>query len=277
MGKLQQAVETIFLRIRNSVDYPLRQAVRWHRAGFKPITRSKQNLFQHLPPEKRTRAEETARRLFQDFHLDAFYQDSSPINYRENLFYLSLLENAFQLGHVHLPPQVNAADIGPSHWFYVQALAAFLRWYEAPQERTFTLAGFEADAYRVYGNFHSRYDHAIGHMRGLPGVTYVPRGFEAQPGQYDLITLFFPFVFEPDHLRWGLPATLFQPDRLLKDAWDSLKPGGALVIVNQGLDEHQAQGERMEKAGIQSRCAFHQDSLLFEYGIERYGWVAIHD
>jgi hypothetical protein len=29
----------------------------------------------------------------------------------------------------------------------------------------------------------------------------------------------------------------------MQSAWDSLKPGGLLLIVNQGADEHQAQGK----------------------------------
>ena len=89
------------------------------------------------------------------------------------------------------------------------ALHALLRHWQAPAGRAVQLRGFEADAYRVYTNFHSRHDHALANMRTLADLEYVPHAFGAQPHEYDLIMLLFPFLFCSDHLRWGLRAPRF--------------------------------------------------------------------
>jgi SAM-dependent methyltransferase len=264
------------LRLRNAVDYPLRQLVRWQRGGFRPAYGDKTNLFHDLTEDDRRRAFTLARRLRGDYHLAAFEADSSPVNYRENLFYLAMLEEALVRTGINLPDPVRAADIGPSHWFYVQALHALLRYWGCPEGREVILEGWEADPYRVYADLRSRIDHARGHLRGLTGASYLPHIFERQPARYDLVLMLFPFVFEKDHIDWGLPARMFQPRELLQAAWDSLKPGGILIIVNQGEEEHLAERENLAELGIPVRAAFHQDPLLFTYPFERYALAAVH-
>ncbi|MEW6505724.1 MAG: hypothetical protein AB1457_17330 [Chloroflexota bacterium] len=260
----------LLLDVRNRLDYPLRQWFRWKRAGFRITPRPAADPFAALPPEDRPRAAALAERLVHDYHLHDFAAQTTPINYRENLFYLHLLESALEASRINLPESLRAADIGPSHWFYVQALAALLRWWQTPQPRRIDLQGYEIDAYRVYADLHSRYDHALGHIRGLPGVTYIPQGFTVQPAAFHLIFMLFPFVFSKDHLEWGLPGSLFQPRRLLQDAWKSLQPGGLLVIVNQGEEEHTAQRTLLEAEGIPIRTAFRHDPLLFRYSLDRF-------
>ncbi len=262
---------------RNRLDYPLRQAFRWRRVGFAIQPRAAEDVFAHLHGEQRQRARALTARLLHAYRLENFASQTTPLNYRENLFYLHMLEQAFEAGDVCLPGFARAADIGPSHWFYVQALAALLRWWRAPEGREAHLQAYEVDAYRVYNDLHSRYDHALGHMRGLAGVEYLPRGFHTQPGHFHLITMLFPFVFPQDHLRWGLPGNLFQPPALLESAWRSLQPGGALIIVNQGEAEHNLQRAMLDEAGIPIRAAFRQDELLFHYPFERYLLVARRD
>lgn len=255
---------------RNRLDYPLRQLFRWRRAGFRIHPPAQADPFAALPPQDRPRAMALAERLTQTYHLESFAAQTTPLNYRENLFYLHLLESALEATQVSLPETVRVADIGPSHWFYVQALAALLRWWQTPRPRPIDLQGYEIDAYRVYADLHSRYDHALGHMRGLAGVTYIPRGFSAQPFTFHLIFMLFPFVFPEDHLKWGLPGNFFQPRGLLQAAWQSLQPGGALIIVNQGEAEHRAQRALLEAEGIPIRAAFRHDALLFRYSLDRY-------
>ena len=137
-----------------------------------------------------------------------------------------------------------------------------------------TLTGFEADAYRVYWNFYSRYDYALAHMRDLPDVRFLPQKFERQPGAFHFVTILFPFVFVRDHLNWGLPRGMFAPEQLLANAWASLAPGGLLVIVNQGEAEHDAQREMLMAAGLKPVAAFCHESLLFRYDLLRYVLVA---
>ncbi len=287
----------MFAAVRNALDYPLRQFFHWRRRGLQFKNEPKTRLFATLPPEARPLALETAERLLTDYHLQPFFLHSRVENYSENLFYLELLESALRRARATLPPVIRAADIGPSQWFYVQALYTLLKWWRPVAERpvaerpvagqpagngegpvvdgrAVTLSGFEADAYRVYLDLYSRYDYAQAHIRDLPDVHYLPRRFERQPAAFDFVTLLFPFVFLEDHLKWGLPEPLFAPEQLLAEVWASLAPGGWLIIVNQGEAEHEVQRAMLKVAGIQPAAAFCHESLLFRYDLLRYVLVA---
>jgi hypothetical protein len=262
--------------LQNFLDYPLRQLFRWRRKGLRSKNESKDGLFKDIAEPNRSKIQNTADRLFKEYHLDALHSASARDNYRENLYYLEMLESAFTAVNPPLPNKIIAGDIGPSHWFYVQALYAALKWWREPAGREVTLTGYERDAYRVYSDFYSRYDHALAHMNHLPGVEYKPIGFTAQPATFDVITLFFPFILMPDHLEWGLPAALFDPSTLLSDAWLSLKQGGVLIVANQGKTEQQTQLELFNRAGIPVSASFPFDSAFYNYDIPRFITVATH-
>jgi hypothetical protein len=263
--------------LRNYLDYPLRQLFRWRRKGLRLANEPKEDLFSHLPEPGRSQTQKTANRLLTEYHLESMAAASTKDNYRENLYYLEMVESALAAVDPPLPQQLIVGDIGPSHWFYVRALYAALKWWREPAGREVTLTGFEKDAYRVYSDFYSRYDHALAFMDHLPGVEYKPVGFKAQPAAFDVITLFFPFIFMPDHLEWGLPSSMFDPSILLGDAWLSLRQGGLLVIVNQGKAEQQTQLEILKRAGIPVNASFLFDSALYYYDIPRFITVAYHD
>jgi hypothetical protein len=280
-------------RLHNAIDYPLRQLVHWRRGGFPWRNQTKRDLFAHLGPAARQTAEAQAARLLTTYPLDFLRTHSTARNFRENLFYLEVLdrwvyqttedggrktgESTFSV--VHPPSSVAqlpgcVVDIGPSDWFYAHALTAF--WRRTLGESV-TLIGYEADAYRVYNDLRSRHDHARAHMRGLEEarVRYVPAPFSCQPGAFAAVTMFFPFVFARDHLEWGLPGRMFAPERLLVAAWDSVAPGGALLIVNQGEAEHNTQRDLLDLNGIVPAAAGRHDSLLFSYDLPRYVLVAV--
>lgn len=263
--------------VKNAVEHPLRQQIRWQRGAPRFPNESKQGLFDHLPANEQKQADITAKQLHSAFNLQHLRENSSADNYRLNLFYLEMLERALSEAGPKIPQSINAADIGPSDWFYVQALYAALKWWNSPAGRTIRLTGYEADAYRVYANLFSRYDLAHGYMTGLEEVHYIPRKFNRQSAKFDLITMFFPFVFLKDHLTWGLPLRRFNPLGLLRDAIASLKPGGVLVIVNQGEAEHIAQRDMLLAENIQPAAAFQHQSPLYHYDLIRYVLVAIHD
>ncbi|MBU4258784.1 MAG: hypothetical protein KKH45_05285 [Proteobacteria bacterium] len=82
-------------------------------------------------------------------------------------------------------------------------------------------------------------------------------------------------MFIKDHLKWGLPFRRFNPIKLLRDVWDSLKPGGALIIVNQGEAEHRAQKDMLLSENILPAAAFQHPSQLYRYKLMRYALVAI--
>jgi SAM-dependent methyltransferase len=263
--------------LRNAVDYPLRQGIRLRRAGLVLRNEAKYDLFAHLPPDRREGAEGRAASLLKAYHLQDFYDQSPRENYRENLYYLELLEQALEAAPASLPDPLRAADVGPSHWFYVQALYGLLKYWRCPAGRAVELSGYEMDAYRVYADLHSRYDHAMAHVGSLEGVRYLPQAFTPQPAAFDLAIQLFPFIFLPDHLEWGLPSGTFEPSGLLRDVWDSLKPGGLLVIANQGETEHAAQIEMLGKVGITPRAAFCFESPFFHYDIQHYVLVSRRD
>jgi hypothetical protein len=265
MNKLWQTIQNW----RNLVDFRIREWFRWQRSGLKFENQKKDDLFDFLSGVKKEQAEQTAARLINQYHLQFFSECSTRINFRENLFYLSMLENAFDQAGIDLPAVLNAADIGPAHWFYVQALYAGLTWYGVKRPRQVNLIGYEADAYRVFSSFYSRMDYTKAHIRNLP-VVYRPEHFKATHHQFDLVFMFFPFVFIKDHLAWGLPKRQFDPLSLRRAVCESLTAEGKVLVVNQGLEEHLAEKENFQKLGMKIIAEFEQDDLLYQYDLKRF-------
>jgi len=258
------------LNLRNQVDYPLRQFFQFRRR-IVPLKHKRVLCdYSHLSDLERNKALQIEDRLATKYHLEDFKRDSKPGNYYENIFYLHMLEETFTRLDMILPQKILSADIGTSHWFYIQALQAFYTWFMTEQPRQVHLEGYEVDAYRIYADFHSRFDHALSHIGSLPNIQFIPSRFKEHGGVYDVITLFFPFVFNKDSIEWGLPQRLHQPEELLRSAWNSLKPGGVLMIVNQGEDEHHAQLSMLEKESIPVKIFFRMDPLLFQYDLCRF-------
>jgi hypothetical protein len=257
--------------LRNRIDYYLRGKFRWHRSGFRPPITPQKPLFQHLDADFRVNAVQMEKKLASDYHLDKLKEITNSGNYQENLFYLHMLQTAFSdLPGYTLPDKLHAADIGPSHWFYVHSLVNFLKWHQTDTSRNVTLDGYEADPWRVYSDLYSRYDRALGYIGDLENTFYHPKSFSTQTGEYDLIFMFFPFVFIKDHRGWGLPDEEFQPEKLRKDVWSSINQGGRLIVVNQGLDEHQHEKYLLSGANIPIEKSFQMDDLLFRYNLDRY-------
>jgi hypothetical protein len=263
----------LFSRFRNAIDYPLRQLFRWRRSGYTIRNEDKNGKFAEINRTNFSAAGKIEERLLQSYPLDHLYRHSTVQNYAENLYYLQLLDEAFDAAFPKtediFPDRLQAADVGVSHWFYVQSLYAFLRGWRRTVPRQVRLEGYETDAYRIYADFFSRADRAAAHIQGCEGAVFIPRAFESQPAAYDLITLFFPFVFIRDHLAWGLPGGVFQPQRLLDSVWTSLKPGGVLLVVNQGEDEHTAQKRAFQQADIPLILDTSFRSDFFSYDLDR--------
>jgi hypothetical protein len=260
---------------KNKFDFGLRQAIRWRRNGFYIPNEVKDDLFSDLLEEEKRKAEDLAHRLLTEYHLEPLFARSTRRKYRENLYYLELLETALNPLELTLPQEICAADIGVSDWFYVRAYQAALRWWRFPGGRRVFLEGYETDPYRMYADFHTRYDYAMAFIQELKGTSYHPGAFETHAGQYHLVSLLFPFIFIHDHLNWGLPGSSFQPMDLLEKAWNSLREGGIFLIVNQGKDEHERQKEMLANLQIKWQGAFRFDSVLFKYEIPRYGITAL--
>ncbi|NLF51928.1 MAG: hypothetical protein GX577_12395 [Leptolinea sp.] len=268
--KLLSSLRLAWLRIKNPLDYSLRQHLH---PGVRPVDHpriSMPDLAGRYKAGRREQAGQEIQRLTELYHFDYFSTARTLDEARENFFYLAMVDRALDESFIALPDSLSVADIGPSSWFYVHALFAALTWYNTWYPRSVHLTGFEVDPYRLYSDLHTRQDHALGNMRGLPNVEYIGRGIMPQGEPFDIITLFFPFVFIKDHLEWGLPPKLFDPESMLKLVYETLKPGGLILIVNQGGYEHKEQLKILEKCGFKPTAAFRMESMLYTYKLDRF-------
>ncbi len=259
-----------YLRLRNSLDFAIRQRIHLTTRPFSGTYSAHQDIPASYPSEKREKVKQEIDRLNSKYHFDYFAAGHTPEETRENYFYLAMLDEALERTDCGFTETLTAADIGPSSWFYVHALSAALTWNRSNTPRTVHLTGYEVDAYRLFSDFHTRKDHALGNLRGLPNVEFIDHGFNVQPDKFDVITLFFPFVFEKDHLQWGLPGNLFNPMILMKAVWESVSPNGLMIIVNQGLEENQAERKLVKDLNIPVCAAFRMEPLLYSYPLDRY-------
>lgn len=268
-------ISNIFYLFYNYLDYYLRQLFHWKRRGLIIHNETKEHLFSNITSLSHQVTENNALRLLQNYHLCTLYNQSTIDNYKENLYYLDMLEHALEISNLNLDEVISVADIGTSHWFYVQSLYALLKWYQTPHNpRKVFLTGYEEDAFRVYKDFYSRYDYVMAHIGGLRDVKFVPEKFKCQPDHFDVITILFPFVFIKDHLAWGLPHSYFSPQILLRDAFRSLKQNGVLIIANQGENECISEVNFLEILGIKPINVFRHMSNYYNYDIDRFIIVA---
>lgn len=265
----------MFHIIRNFIDYPLRQFFHWRREGLIHTNELKDELFNHLPEPEQTITKINANRLLEEYHLQSLYSSSSKQEYCINLYYIDMLEKSLDGIPCDFPENMIAVDIGCSDWFYVHGLYSFFRWWRSSNGRNIKLYGYELDAYRLYSDLFSRYDHAISNIGDLHEVCFIDKEFIEQLGRFHFLCIFFPFVFYIDHLRWGLPPNKFNPQYFIQQCWNSIKPGGILVLVNQGEKEHKVQMEILCKANIPIIKTFHQECYFFTYKNPHYVIVSI--
>jgi hypothetical protein len=259
------------ISLRNKLDFNIRQLIRWKRSGLRLSRVPKSNVFNHFSYQEKKQAKEIESRLLRTYDLQDIVERGDEDNYRINLYYLELMEKAFDQLDAPLSKEIKLADIGCSSWFYVRGLYGFLSgWRMEGSKRRVDLTGYEIDAFRPYFDLYSRFDYARVFSERLANTRYVSGAFSRQDNTFDVICQFFPFIFQKDHLEWGLPGELFFPTDLLRDAWLSLKKNGVLLVVNQGLEEHTKQKELFAQLGIKAGVSFKVDSVLFHYGIEHY-------
>lgn len=261
---------SIFLELRNRVDYFLRQRIAWRMPGKIGPHTNHREMFAGLAPAEKQQAVHLADALTAKYRLSGYKHNTDPGNFQENLFYLHMLDTVCSRNRLAFPDPLFIVDIGPSHWFYIQAMYHFFRYYRTEAPRQLKIQGFEIDPYRVYADFHSRYDHAIANIGDLVDVEYIPAGFEGAPNSADLVTMFFPFVFSKDHQQWGLPMSRFHPEDLVAVAWKSIRKHGYLLIVNQGEEESRQEITILRELNIPVIDHFRMDDLLFKYEYDRF-------
>ena len=85
--------------------------------------------------------------------------------------------------------------------------------------------------------------------------------------------MLFPFLFSRDSDDWGLPRHLFRPAELLGRIWSCLRPGGVLLVANQGEAERDEQRRLFARAGIVATTEPFE-SAFWAYDLARYLHVA---
>lgn len=245
------------------LDYPIRQAVRWRRGAPTLPGEPKEGLFEGM-------ARPEAARLIATYGLQGWAHEASRVDLATSLVYLQMLERACgELGHA-IPDPVRALDAGPSDWFYVRVLQAFLARSGSEIPREVALDGVELDAFRVYDDLRSRHDWAEAYIGGLPGVRYVAGDVRGYREPVDLAFMFYPFIFTADHRRWGLPRRHLRPAEHLAHVAGLVKPGGLLMIVNQGEAEREAQHRLLAEVGLPVAWWGEHPSALWTYPQPRF-------
>ena len=260
--------------LRNMIDYPLRQLFRWRRNGLNLTYQSKKKMFSEFSEDEQIRLNYLAENYLHKYDLDWIYRNSNQRIYRQNLYYLQLLETVFKNAGVNsLPETIHAADIGVSDWFYVQVLHSFCKKWNAEKDRKVLLEGYEIDAFRVYSDLYSRMDYALAFCSNLENVHYYPEAFKGREDFYDLVFMFFPFIHTREHLQWGLPIKYYDPHLLLSDTWKGLREGGYLLVVNQGQAEAEVQAGLFRELGITPFYNQKFNSKFYSYDFDRYAFL----
>ncbi|ROH86009.1 hypothetical protein ED208_16435 [Stagnimonas aquatica] len=163
----------------------------------------------------------------------------------ENYLYLDLLDRLRSLAGGDWPEGGDWLDVGSKHFWYAPVLLDSLR--------PASLVGVEIEGYRIYPDGHSRHDYAQYYLTGLAGVSYRVQDVMDWRQPVDGITCFYPFLLPGTVLAWGLPVSLLRPRALFAHLADCLRPGGRLLMVNQGLDEAARAQALAEAAGLRRR------------------------
>jgi hypothetical protein len=203
-------------------------------------------------------------KLRNTYELGKWYQTFGQIDYQLLLYRLELMEKA--IGEDALPNLVHAVDVGSTNFYY----AAALHQYYQKKSKLEKLEGLEVDAYRVYDNFHSRFDYAKAYTKGLEKATYIPIDFLDYQEKMNVITMFLPFVFEEPLLIWGLPLKKYQPLSFMKHAYELLEEGGIWIVTNQGKEEQKKQHELLETLNILYEDKGEFRSCFYTYQIAHY-------
>ncbi|NOT23343.1 MAG: hypothetical protein HOP22_11575 [Nitrospiraceae bacterium] len=215
---------SIHQRLRSAyhaVRYRLANNLRWSLGEYRELPAG--HLLD-LTPEQRSRVAVLQRRYGMKFesYLSA---DTALRNYD----YLDLLDQAWTDWGLVRPSHGIVCDVGCANFWYARTIGAFFR----PKR----LIGVEVDGYRLYRNGHSRWDYALGYLRGLSHAAFEVEDYVGFRQRADVITAWFPFITSGPLLAWRLPLSLFNPESLIRAILSNLNLNGVFVMVNH----HQAE------------------------------------
>lgn len=231
----------------NRVFFALRNRFKFTRHGY--IETPCQNLKNVSPDVLRK-----VSALKDKYHVN-FEAQFDQANALENYHLLDLLDQAKTRIGFSVPNNQTLIDVGSKNFYYVAALQSFFK----PKE----LTGIEIDAYKLYQNFHTRLSYAQSYIRRYPNTQFLAQNFLDHTGHAQGLTWFLPFVVPYPLIKWTLPMSTFQPQKLFAKAYEILEPNGWLFMVNQGEAEKEQAYRLAQDAGFRLKSGFaHKDSLL---------------
>lgn len=205
----------------------------------------------------RARAETLAAR----YDLAPLLAVCGAVERAESLYVLDLLD---QHGLAGDGVAGRGLDVGSKNGAYLPGLAA--AWpggWDA----------VEIDAHRRYWTLHTRRARGEAMAAALPGCAFHAADVRDLPGAWARLTWLLPFVTETPHRAWGLDRATFGPDGLLADVLGKLAPGGVMLLVNQGEEERDAQGELLAvHPDVRVEALGEVTSTLSPFRRTRYGW-----
>ncbi len=230
--KLLNKLKLFRENLKNIIDFNLRNTLKLKRKVTHLKNEQKQGLFASLPQETQALAEDKEQIFYNKYNLEHLKNNSSKLEYIENLTVLEILENYFP--QTKIKQDEHILDVGAKNWHYIEALYNFFK-NKAP---SVSISGIEIDAYRMYINFHTRYDYAMHRINHMPNVHYIVGDVLEHKDKYDNILVFYPFVTPEPLVRWGLPLSKLKPEQLIKHLYDIVNPNGSILIVNQFENEY---------------------------------------
>lgn len=243
--------------IKNGIDFFLRNKFVFSRKDYIEKNENKEGLFvSQIKQEKENY-------LFYKYNLEYLKNNSTKQNYLENLYTLDLLDKNIEPIY---KDKLRVLDIGCKNWFYAKGEYFFFKKFCAELE----LDGIELDATRLYSNFYTRGEVAKFHIKNLKEVRYISKDFLMHEEHYNYIIWFLPFIFEEPLLKWGLPLKYFEPQRMLKHAFDLLLPGGKILIINQGYVEFGEQKKLCKKLNIKCTPFGEVENMFLEYNKNQF-------
>lgn len=246
--------------ISNKLDFFLRKNIKFSRGIYRNKNEDKNDLF--IDAEMQI----TESEYLHTYNLEQLKNNSTRSNYLENLYAIEFLEKNSEFDFSG--DSIKVLDVGCKNFFYASGLYSFFRYKS--HEKQIKLTGIEIDGYRLYSNFHSRYDYAKFYIQNLENAEFIVDDVLNHNEKYDVITCILPFVFKEPLLAWGLSLSEFNPKKITQKMYDLLEKNGELLIVNQGLAECEKQKEILGELNIKYKDKGIFESIFFDYSYDRY-------
>lgn len=238
----------------NSFFFKLRNRLKLTRIHYYEKPCRKFSNLSHLNLKKITRLKEKYHVSFEDALHEA--------NALESYHLLDLLDQAKEKLRFRPKAGQRLIDVGSKNFYYVRALQAYFQ----PK----SLVGVELDAYKMYRNFHTRFSAARFYIQDFENTSYEHMNFMDYNERVEGVSWFLPFVVPYPLVKWTLPLSEFQPERLFEKAFEILEGNGWLLMMNQGKAEWQ-EAERIAKSvGFQFKGVFACKETLLKRSVTPY-------